>query len=711
VFVENQAASERAAQHPAEKPRRPSERLRTRLQSLPDTSRDFRCRSGADRCWVDTGRNPPHDISDQAVPLIDPLADTLKGDIERGIQILRLTFLNAIVLGIVVPVIADGQSPVFDPGPTAVRQMENLDRGLVAIHKGEGRVFISWRFLGTDQDHCGFNVYRKSGDAASVKLNPEPLVNVTWYEDTIPDIAHLTEYSVRSVTHDVESEQSVPFQIMANPPARQYLSIPLKTPRGFSPNDCSVGDLDGDGEYEIVVHMTGRGRDNSQAGATDTPIFHAYKLDGTMLWEINLGKNIREGAHYSQFLVYDFDGDGRSEFLCRTSDGATDGTGQVLVDATKDYRSERGYVLEGPEFVTVFDGKSGKALASAPYVPARGKVADWGDDYGNRVDRFLAGVAYLDGRRPSAVFCRGYYTRTVLAAWDWRDGKLSTRWIFDSDNGDPGNRAYRGQGDHSLSVADVDGDGRDEIIYGACCIASSGAGLYSTGFGHGDALHCSVFDPSRPGLQVFNIHERSKKNIGVTFRDAKTGEAIWSKESADVGRGLIADIDPTHPGAECWASGPGLVGLWNCVNGQPVSERKPRSCNFAVWWDGDTLREILDRTSITKWDWKNHREELLLDADNCASNNGSKSTPCLSADILGDWREEVIWRSVDNNELRVYTTLIPTNVRLVTLMHDPQYRLAVAWQNVGYNQPPHPGFFLGTDMKLPARPKITTTKK
>jgi rhamnogalacturonan endolyase len=332
-------------------------------------------------------------------------------------------------------------------------------------------------------------------------------------------------------------------------------------------------------------------------------------------------------------------------------------------------------------------------------------VSDWGDSTGNRVDRFLAGVAYLDGERPSALFCRGYYTRAVLVAWDWRGNKLTRRWTFDSNDG---NRTYRGQGDHSLSIADVDGDGKDDIIYGACTIGSDGKGLYSTGLGHGDALHVSDLDPAHPGLEVFNIHER-KPDCGVSFRDAKTGKVIWSKPSADVGRGLAADIDPRHKGYEFWASGNGLSGVWD-VKGEKVSERKPRSCNFAIWWDGDPLRELLDRNTVSKWNWERGTETVLLTATGCTSNNGTKATPALSADLFGDWREEVVFRTTDNKELRVYTTTIPTEMRLPTLMHDPQYRLAVAWQNVGYNQPPHPGFYLGDGMKTPPKPRIRTTK-
>jgi rhamnogalacturonan endolyase len=248
----------------------------------------------------------------------------------------------------------------------------------------------------------------------------------------------------------------------------------------------------------------------------------------------------------------------------------------------------------------------------------------------------------------------------------------------------------------------VDGDGRDEIIYGACAIDDDGRGLYSTELGHGDALHVGDLDPSRPGLEVFNIHERPKHPHGVSFRDARTGEILWSKESPDVARGVAFDIDPRHAGSECWAAGEGLRGLWN-AQGKTISERKPRSCNFGLWWDGDPQRELLSGTTISKWNWQEEQETTLLRAVGCRANNGSKSTPTLVADLLGDWREEVIWPTTDGRELRLYTTTIPTRSRRVTWMDDRQYRLSVAWQNVGYNQPPHPSFFV-RDLEQPLEP-------
>jgi rhamnogalacturonan endolyase len=302
--------------------------------------------------------------------------------------------------------------------------------------------------------------------------------------------------------------------------------------------------------------------------------------------------------------------------------------------------------------------------------------------------------------------CRGYYTRTVLAAYNWDGKQLHKVWIFDSDDGTPGNRAYRGQGNHSLSVADVNGDGKDEIIYGAAVIGHDGKGLYSTGLGHGDALHVSVLDPTLPGLQVWDVHERPSRVAGAEFRDAATGKLLWGQPTTrDNGRGMTADIDPRYPGSECWSAG--VPGLFS-AKGELISNRKPRSCNFAVWWDGRLLRNLLDRNHISRWNWETSTEETIMTAEDCASNNGTKATPCLSADILGDWREEVIWRTADNKELRIYTTTHPTNHRIYTLMHDPVYRLGIAWQNVAYNQPPHTGFWLGEGMKSAPRPNITT---
>lgn len=585
-------------------------------------------------------------------------------------------------------------------------RFERLGRGLIALPTDHSKVFLSWRLLRTDAPDTPFDVYRQDETSEPVRLNAQPLVGATCFVDEQADLSHSASYFVSKSGAPIDPASGVKIGTKGAEP-RNYLSIPMQTPEGFHPNDCEPGDLDGDGEYELVVHMVGRGRDNSRGGFSTEPIFHAYKLDGTLLWKIRLGKNIREGAHYTQFLVYDFDGDGKSEFVCKTADGTVDGVGRVIGDPDADHRIQEGnragIILSGPEFLTVFDGMTGAAIDTQDYIPPRdGDGSGWGDRNGNRVDRFNACAAYLDGKNPSIVMCRGYYTRAVLAAWDFRDRKLVKRWVFDSDDGTPGNRDYRGQGNHNLSVADVDNDGKDEIVFGACVIDDDGKGLFSTGMGHGDAIHVGDLDPDRPGIEVFGIHENEEGNPtrpGRALYDARTGEILFRDSiGQDIGRGMAADIDPNHRGVEVWG-GPG--GLCN-IKGERIGN-SPRSTNFGIWWDGDPLRELLNGVDITKWDHENGRETRLFSGRGVglASNNSSKSNPCLSADLLGDWREELVARTEDNRELRIYSTTIPTAIRLPTLMHDRQYRLSIAWQNVGYNQPPHVSYFLGHGMNLP----------
>lgn len=618
-------------------------------------------------------------------------------------RLVRFLALLGLVLGF-------GVRPLTASEPAEARQMEYLGRGIVAIPLGEGKVFLSWRLLATDPENAAFVVTRSTDGGSPSARTPAPLTRVTWFVDTGVDLEKANSWQIVPTWKGSSAAASKPCTLPAGAPVRPYLSIPLRTPKGYTPNDASAGDLDGDGEYEIVLHQVGRGRDNSQRGQTTEPILEAYKLDGTFLWRINLGKNIREGAHYTQFMVYDLDGDGRAEIACKTADGTIDGQGKVLGDPKTDHRNADGKILAGPEFLTIFDGRTGAALATTDYIPPRGNVAAWGDTNGNRVDRFLACIAYLDGTRPSLVCCRGYYTRAVLAAWNWRDGKLSQVWTFDSDDGTPGNAAYRGQGNHNLSVGDVDGDGRDEIIYGSCVIGPDGKGRYATGLGHGDAMHFTDIDPDRPGLEVFKANGDRANSAGIQLRDARTGQQIWGIPClgrAGVGRALALDIDPRQRGLEMWGKGKGVGGLFN-ARGEKIADVAPRSCNMGIWWDGDLLRELLDGANISKWDHQQGREVRLFSGAefNCASNNGSKSNPCLSADLLGDWREELLVRTRDNKELRLFTTTIPTEHRLTTLMHDPIYRLGIAWQNVAYNQPAHPGFYLGAGMSPPPRPRL-----
>jgi rhamnogalacturonan endolyase len=582
------------------------------------------------------------------------------------------------------------------------KQMERLDRGLVAVASnsaGPG-ILLSWRLLADDAPALRFNVYR-----AGLRLNAEPLALTNFLD---PEGQAQSRYSLRAVLQGKEQAG----ETSALPWAAGHLRLPLNKPAdgqmpdgqrySYQVNDGTVADLDGDGGYEIIIKwQPSNAKDNSQRGFTGPTLIDAYTLEGRQLWRINLGPNIRSGAHYTSLVAYDFDGDGRAELMMRTADGTVDGRGRVIGDAKADFRNAEGYVLSGPEFLTVFDGLSGAALASADYLPARGDVAAWGDTYGNRVDRFLAGAAFLDGVRPSAMFSRGYYTRAVLVAWDWREGKLSRRWIFDSDA--PGQAAAAGQGAHWFSVADVDGDGRQDIVYGAATIGSDGRLLYSTGLCHGDALHVGQLDPARPGQQVFMVHEspRCYGEHGLEMHDAASGKVLWSLsgEGRDVGRGVCMDIDPAYPGEECW----GAVGGLMSADGRLISPRHPNRMNFGIWWDADLLRESLDGVAIEKWIPGSFKFEKLLDGTStgAASNNGTKATPVLSADLIGDWREEVVWRSADDTALLIFSSPHPSPHRFVTLMHNPQYRMQVAAQNAGYNQPPHPSFYLGEGMKPP----------
>jgi rhamnogalacturonan endolyase len=626
--------------------------------------------------------------------------------------------------------------------------MEMLDRGVVAINQGGGKVFVSWRLLATDPDDVAFDVF-----ANDRKLNDQPIKDVTFLEQSDAKLDAETKYSVRPTGKGESSGQSKgdSFTLAAGAPPLPYLNVPLKTPEGYAPGDTSAADLDGDGQYELIVHMTGRGKDNSQSGQTDPPIFHAYRLDGTMLWSINLGPNVREGAHYSQPMVMDFNGDGYAELIVKTADGATDAKGKVVGDANARHANEGGHVQQGPEFLSVFDGRSGEVLDTIPYNPGRaGPGADgskatsdqikaiWGDGYGNRGDRYLAGVAYLDGVRPTAIMCRGYYTRSFLWAVDFDGQKLKERWLFDSedpkvterneitapstrparpDRGGTKPNAYSGQGYHSLSIADVDEDGKDEIVYGSMTVDDDGKGLYVTGWGHGDAQHVGDLDPSNPGLEIFGIQERFD-DAGAHMHDARTGKPLWKKPSAKAateggdkgegpGRGVAFDIDPRTPGAESWTAGAGIEGVWD-AKGNQIGTTKPPSCNFRIYWDGDLLDELLDKNRIDKWNWETQKADRLLTAEGAESNNGTKANPALSADLLGDWREEVVFRASDNQSLRIYTTTIPTKYRRYTLMQDPQYRLAIAWQNVAYNQPPHLSVnMMDLEKGPPPKPKMT----
>jgi len=603
----------------------------------------------------------------------------------------------------------------------AARQMESLDRGLVAVQVPGTGVYVGWRMFGNDPPGIAFNLYRDKA-----KLNSSPITSSTNYMD--PDGKADSIYYVRPVIGGVEQEPSAPAKVWPH----QYIDIPVQQVPGdpnwtYSLNDAAIGDLDGDGRYELVVKRLPHGR-----GGGKMAMVEAYKLDGTFMWRINMGPNITAWEELNM-IVYDFDGDGRAEVALKTSELTVFGDGRKIGDTNGDGKTEywetatssnaaREFMTEGPEFLSIVKGATGKELARVNYI-GRDPIVQWGSprhrlaQLAHRSNKFHMTPAYLDGERPSLVICRGIYHRIKMQAWNWRDGKLQPLWTWDSAReADPN---YTGQGNHNLSVGDVDQDGKDEITYGGCVIDDNGKGLYSTGLGHGDAMHLSDMDPSRPGLEIWRCLEGG--DYGCEFRDARTGQILIRYTSnRDTGRCCAADIDPRYPGYELW--GPSGCPLYSC-SGKIIAPAGPRSVNFAIYWDGDLLRELLDHKwlgpsvgagvgEIDKWDYQDQKLVPLLIASGTYSCNYTKGTPMLQADLLGDWREEVIWRTKDNRKMRIYTTTIPTNYRIYTLMHDPQYRLAVAWQVCAYNQPPHPGFFLGHDMKLPApTPDIRTAPK
>ena len=645
---------------------------------------------------------------------------------------------------------------------TYPEQMEPLDRGVVALPAQDEGIFVSWRLLGTDPQGTTFDLLR---DGKTIAKG----LKVTNYTDKKGTTE--SRYSV------VTKTPSHPSPLSSNdvtPWPNLYRSIPIDrpadgtTPDGrayrYTPNDCSVGDVDGDGQYELFLKWDpSNAHDNSHDGYTGDVIIDCYKIDFTqmvnskssnskLLWRLNLGKNIRAGAHYTQFMVYDFDRDGHAELICKTAPGSMDGTGRYVTEAADeadirqtdnqaDYRNERGRILSGPEYLTVFDGQTGRAIHTIYYQPNRaltvGGPADydkegWGDRgvMGNRGERFLAGVAWLDGpnSKPSAVMCRGYYTPSHLWAVDFDGQKLTTKWLHASTTPhdycvmdhqgrqtwyhDLKATAY-GQGAHSLSVGDVDGDGCDEITYGSAAINNDGTLLYSTGLGHGDATHLSDLDPDRPGLEFFMVHESHP--YGADLRDARTGELLFHETARDdTGRGLAADIDGNHRGFEFWHIFNRAV---RDIKGNVISNSLP-SINFRIYWDGDLQDELLANRGrpyfpsfIEKWDGEkavplpltSHSSSLtshFYDLGHSASCNWTKATPCLQADLFGDWREEVIlWDSSDAAHLNIFTTNIPTPYAVPTLMHDNIYRLSICWQNTAYNQPPHLGYYLPDTQK------------
>ena len=653
------------------------------------------------------------------------------------------------------------------PSDTPVSQMEKLDRGLVVIKYPQGKgfkYFASWRLLGTDDQNTTFALL-KNGEVLKDNISRATSVDdisasatdkfqvVTYRNgnvtETSAEVSPWSKYYLEVKLDKPANGKTKPYATTVN---KEAVSYPNGQDYSYSPNDCSVGDVDGDGQYEIIVKWDpSNSQDNSFNGVTGIVLIDCYKLDGTKLWRIDLGNNIRAGAHYTQYLVYDFDGDGKAELICKTAPGSKDGLGNYVnqaatddnikaADNSKDWVTENsGRINGGHEYLTVFNGQTGAAIHTVAYYPNRNAKAqlseaagtyNWDDrsgkndkgDYGNRGERYLATVAYLTGpdAPASAVFCRGYYTYAYLWAVDFDGTQLKTRWLHSSysktsyklmdANGQEeplqgtactsgmGRNTMYANGNHNLSVADVDGDGKDEIIWGSAALDDDGKMLYAVGFGHGDAIHLGDLNPERPGLELFDVHEE-KGDYAWDMHDAATGEILWKggQKGQDNGRGLAADIVGSSRGYEFWSSYGGFKSdsrdqnPYNAISGNQAASSKP-SMNFRIYWDGDALDELLDGTTISKYGGST----LGVGTSNITgqSNNGTKATPNLSADIFGDWREELILRNSSNDALNIFSTITPTDYRVPTLMHDHTYRLAVAWQNVAYNQPPHLGYYL-----------------
>ncbi len=583
---------------------------------------------------------------------------------------------------------------LIDNQPTSMRRMEYLTRGLVAT-KRMNDVYLSWRWLGTEDIRTSYNIYRDG-----VKINDEPISESTNYVDEEGNLA--SKYTVKSVVDGIEVDESKEVSVNLT----NSITIPLiqYDYENYSSGDGMVGDLDGDGEYEIIVHRY----PVNVFTSTNYPLVEAYKLDGTHMWTMNIGPNDLEPKQ-NPILVYDLDDDGKSEVVMRIGDDFIDGRGECVGDMDgdgmtnyRDYVYSEQYLEKGPEYLAVFDGESGALLDKVPFdgVLARDPLINWGNGSSitHRPWKFMFTPLRIDEGTSAFVICRGIYARTGIKCYKFIDKKLTIMWDFDSND----YFGYTGQGNHNMTSGDVDYDGFDELIYGGMAVDHDGSPLYTTQLGHGDAMHMGDFDIDRPGLEVMKINEYTTAYSNCAMYDARTGEVLWGEYAArDTTRVLCDDFDPRYRGAESHTNGKAFDASGNVIGSQGGN-------NFAIYWDSDLLREINDDITISKYMAYDSRTIPLFVADNCHSNNGTKANCTVQADLFGDWREEFVLPTIDGKSLQVFTTTCPTTYKLYTLMHDPIYRAAVAWQNNAYNQPPHLGFYWGYDVESIPIPQIYT---
>ncbi|MDD3321566.1 MAG: autotransporter-associated beta strand repeat-containing protein [Paludibacter sp.] len=608
---------------------------------------------------------------------------------------------------------------------SAQRPMDKLDRSVVAQKVSNG-VYVNWRITSDEWYNTYYKLYRDGSlifttttSGASNYLDPSGTIS--------------SKYTVSKVKNSIESDQSTQASVLT----QSYLEIPMRDIKKLGKtlyylNDATVADLDGDGQYEIIIK---RMRRDWTAECVDFTYFEAYKLDGTFMWAIDVGPNITMDVEIN-IAAFDFDGDGKAEVFMRTSDDTVFGldinnqggtsVGDRDGDGYTNYRKAPfngiggdGFMNAGPEYLSLIDGMTGKELDWVNFIP-RGQSSDWGDSYGHRANKFFFGAPYLDGKKPSLFIGRGIYTRTKMQTYDIVNKKFVPRWSWEvlaanqlqQGKYDDVPKNYFGQGYHNYAIADVDGDGCDEINWGSMTIDNDGKPLYSTELGHGDAQHYGDFDPYRKGLEMFACNE---DNPGTNMRDAKTGQILYRHIStSDVGRCGAGNISDTSKGSEIWGAGVGLSAT-DRVEGQSFGVAESN----CIYWDGDLLQEMCDHTGfststgvgygqITKFNGYGNVSSLLnASAYSC---NYTKGTPCLQADIIGDWREEAIWWRTDSLALRIYTTPIQTTNRIYTLMQDAEYRQAICWQMCGYNQPPHTSFYLGSDFPTPIPAQSTNGK-
>ena len=589
------------------------------------------------------------------------------------------------------------------------------------LKKNYSKLLLSWRMLPSDTEKTAFDLYHKES-SGWVKINKQPIKNSTNFQ--VPDqfVAASTDNSYQlRYTGSREEIDTYTLPAVQLADKRPYISIFLKETASDSRindaeeyiiNDGGVADLDGDGQYEILVVRHARGGYKPKTVPQSPAILEAYKLDGTFLWRVVFGSNIPNN-NACVFIAADFNGDGKDEIAIRTSEGSYFGDGAYVGDTNKDgitnYAKAGFYNREAPEFLSIIEGMSGAELANTPYITI-GTSEEWGDNYFKRANSLrLAGAKLLPGNNWQIVACRGTYNKMVLEAWEYKGPgqAMNKLWRFDTD--EPQNADYRAQGNHQLTVADVDEDGFDEITYGACAIDHNGKGLYSTKLGHGDMLHVGKFDPNRPGLQTYQCYES-----GVTrasLRDARTGEQLWAltaNKPGDEGRSLIADIDPTSPGCEAWVYDREVY----AVDGKPTGGEKASMVNFPIWWTGSLNRQLFDNRTINQYNREggNIRAFTMVPFD-AACANGSKNNVAFMGDILGDWREEVMIArrhpsGIEYNrrplpgatELMIFSTWHPTEYKFPYLMSDDVYYRAAIHQNVGYNSPNHLGYYLGSDL-------------